>query len=440
MTRHRTLVDTHPRRAWYLVAMLTLANVSGFVDRQILSLLVEPMKRDLSITDTQVSLLMGVSFAVFYSVLGVPLGRLADSRSRRVIVSVGALLWSLMTSAGALARSFTQLLLLRIGVGVGEATLAPAAASAIADAFPPARRGTAMSVFMLGTFLGSGLAYALGAVAVGLVESQALWEWPVIGAIRPWQSVFLLVGLPGLLISALMLTAPEPARTASSDHAPVVPWGSLWDFLRRESRAVLLLSFGFATFAAVNYGIAAWLATFFVRTHGWTATEAGTLQGVLTMTVGVAGTLLGGVLSDRGVARGRTDAPLTVGLVACVGMLCSATAYPLVPNTAVVVTLLVLVNLFAAMPWGAAQAAIAELFPERMRGQGAAIYLLIVNLLSGVVGPTAVAVITDRVFGDSARVGSSLALTAAVGMSVAALLLLGGRRAYREALSRPRPS
>lgn len=440
MMRYRHLVDTHPRRAWYLVAMLTLANVSGFVDRQILSLLVEPMKRDLSITDTQVSLLMGVSFALFYSVLGVPLGRLADTRSRRALVAVGALLWSVMTAAGALARSFAHLLLLRIGVGVGEATLAPAAASAIADAFPPARRGTAMSVFMLGTFLGSGLAYALGAVVVGLVETRAVWEWPIVGAIRPWQSVFLLVGVPGVALSALMLTVPEPSRAGEGALRDAVPLHAVWAFLRQEARAVLLLSVGFATFAAVNYGIAAWLATFFVRTHGWTATEAGTLQGLLTMTVGVAGTLLGGVWSDRGVARGRADAPLTVGIVACIGMLGSATVYPLVPNAAVVVALLVAVNLFAAMPWGAAQAAIAELFPAHLRGQGAAIYLLIVNLLSGVVGPTAVAVITDGVFGDSARVGASLAVTAAVGLSVSLLLLVRGRRAYRDALSRPRPS
>jgi sugar phosphate permease len=297
-----------------------------------------------------------------------------------------------------------------------------------------------MSVFMLGTFLGSGLAYALGAVAVGLAETRALWEWPLLGTIRPWQSVFLLVGLPGVLVSALMLTVTEPARAVALDGRTVVPLRAVWEFLTREARAVLLLSLGFATFAAVNYGIAAWLATFFVRTHGWTATQAGTLQGLLTMTVGVAGTLLGGVLSDRGVARGRIGAPLTVGLVAAVGMLCTATVYPLVRSVPLVIALLVLVNVFAAMPWGAAQAAIAELFPERMRGQGAAIYLLIVNLLSGVVGPTAVAVMTDRVFGDSTRLGWSLSLTAAVGMSVAALLLLRGRRAYCDALSRPRPN
>jgi MFS family permease len=416
-------------QAWYIVAVLTLANVSGFVDRQILALLVEPIKRDLGVTDTQVSLLMGLSFAVFYSVLGVPIGRLADRRSRRAIVAIGAALWSGLTALSGLARSFGQLFALRVGVGVGEATLGPSAVSLIADAFPRERRGSAMSVYMLGTFLGSGIAYALGAWVVGLAAAQEAWSLPLVGEVRPWQSVFFVVGLPGLVIAALAMTMREPARSAARTAA--IPMREVLDYFRCHARTMLTLSFGFACSAAVNYGIGAWLATFFVRTHGWTATEAGTLQGALTMTVGVLGTLLGGWLTDRGVRAGRVDAPVTVGLVAAVGMLVTAGAYPLVSSATAAAVLLVPVNLFAAMPWGAANAAVAEALPARMRGQGSAVYFLVVNLFAGAFGPTAVALLTDRVFGDPAALRWSLAVCTVAGMTITIVLLGIARGAYR---------
>ena len=422
---HAMLTSGH---AWYVVAVLTLANVSGFVDRQILSLLVEPIKRDLGVSDTQVSLLMGLSFAVFYSVLGIPIGRLADRGSRRAIVAVGAVLWSAMTALSGLARTFTQLFVLRIGVGVGEATLGPSAVSMIADAFPRERRGTAMSVYMLGTFLGSGIAYALGAYVVGLTEAQGGWTWPIVGEIRPWQTVFFIVGLPGLLIGVLAMTMRDPPRAS---NAPVLPFAQVIDYFRLHARTMSLMSLGFACSAAVNYGIAAWLATFFVRTHGWTATEAGTLQGALTMTVGVAGTLLGGRLTDRWVRAGQTDAPLRVGIYAALGLLITAGLYPLVPSAIMAAVLLVPVNLFAAMPWGAANAAVAEALPSRMRGQGSAVYFLVVNLFAGAFGPTAVALLTDHVFGDPAALRWSLAVCAVVGMSLTITLLGFGRAAYR---------
>ncbi len=424
------------RQAWYIVAILTLANVSGFVDRQILALLVEPIKRDLGVSDTQVSLLMGLSFAVFYSVLGIPIGRLADRRSRRALVAAGAVLWSAMTALSGLARSFAQLFALRIGVGVGEATLGPSAVSMIADAFPRERRGSAMSVYMLGTFLGSGIAYALGAYVVGLADAQGEIILPLVGQIRPWQTVFFIVGVPGLAIGALAMTMREPPRTGSTE---VLPFAEVIAYFRKNARTMTTLSLGFACSAAVNYGIGAWLATFFVRTHGWTATEAGTLQGVLTMTFGVIGTLLGGYITDKWVQSGRSDAPLRVGILAAVGMLLSASVYPLVSSATLAAFLLVPVNLFAAMPWGAANAAVAEALPARMRGQGSAVYFLVVNLFAGAFGPTAVALITDHVFGDALALRWSLAICATVGMICTIVLLALGREAYRTTVATREP-
>ena len=414
--------------AWYVVAVLTVANVSALIDRQVLALLVEPIKRDLQVSDTQVSLLMGLSFAIFYSVLGIPVGRLADRYSRRLIVATGVFVWSAMTVMCGVAHTFRQLLLFRLGVGVGEAALAPSAVSLLGDAFPRERRATAMSVYALGTYLGSGIAYVLGAYVASIAGTHAHVTVPMLGAILAWQSVFLIVGVPGLAIAALALTMPEPPRTGTAGDVATT---DVVRYFRTHWRTMASLSFGYGCSSAVNYGIAAWLATFFVRTHGWTATEAGTLQGSLTMTIGVAGALLGGWLTDRAVRAGRMDAPLRVAILAAAGMIATAGTYPLSGSATVAAWLLVPVNLFAAMPWGAANAAVAEALPARMRGQGAAIYLLVVNLFAGVIGPTSVALVTDRVFGDPAALRWSLSLCTVTGMLLAIALLGLGRPAYR---------
>src|SRR3954468_8590846 len=200
------------RYAWYVVAVLTLANVSGFVGRQILSLLVRPIHRDFGITDPQMSYLLGLSFAVFYSVLGIPSARWADRSSRRTIIGGGVALWSVFTTLCATASTFGRLFIMRLGVGVGEATLQAPGVSLISDYFPRERLSRAMSVYSLGIFVGSGLAYLIGGWVVGFAAATGTVDVPVFGAVRPWQTVFVAVGLPGLLIAALILGLREPAR------------------------------------------------------------------------------------------------------------------------------------------------------------------------------------------------------------------------------------
>lgn len=432
------------RHAWYAVAILTIANVCGFVDRQILSLLVGPIRRDLGVSDTEVSVLMGLGFVAFYSVLGLPIGRLVDRGPRRVIVAAGTALWSVMTSLTAFGRTYGQIFAARIGVGVGEATLGPAAISIIGDAFPQAKLGMAMSTYMLGTFFGSGVAYALGAWVVGALDRPGLVTLPIVGAIHPWQTVFLIVGLPGLIVAGLALTMVEPPRAEQNGSG--TPRGRAGNregasisevlaYVRQHRRTVIGLSLGFAFSASVNYGIAAWLATFFVRTHGWSIERAGTLQGALTMTVGVLGTLLGGRLTDVWAKRGISDAPLRVGMMAAAGMLVFAGLYPVVSSATLAAVLLVPVNLFAAMPWGAASAAVAETMPSDMRGQGGALFQLVVNLVSGAVGPTAVALVTDHVFHEDAALRWSLMLCTVAGMTVTLALLGWARPAFRATLA-----
>lgn len=420
------------RYAWYVVGVLTLANVSGFIDRQILSLLAVPMRRDLDLTLTEFSYL-DVAFALFFTVMGLPIARLADSWSRRNIIAVGIALWSIMTALCGLAGTFRRLLVARVGVGVGEAALSPPVTSILADYFPRERLNTALSVYSMGVFIGSGFAYFIGGLIVGIAASREMWQWPLVGDIRPWQTVFIIIGLPGLLIALLVLTVREPER---GDHSRgTFPLATTLAYVRANARTFACHSLGFALSASVNYGIARWLATFLIETHGMTAQRAGMLQGTLTMTVGTLGVLAGGRLADALVRRGHTDAALRVGIVGALGMLVSATAYALTPSTAAVIAWLVVVNFFAAFPWGAASAAAAEIVPAAMRAQGAALYFFVLSLVATALGPWSVAAVTDYVFRDDAALRYGLAIVNVVGMLGAIGLFVLGMPAYRRTLA-----
>ena len=432
-----TVVASEPRDseryAWYVVGILMLANVSFWVDRQILSLLIVPIQRDFGITKTQVSLLLGLPFAVLSALLTLPVARISDSGSRRSVIGVGVALWSVMTALCGLASTYPRLLLARVGVGVGEATLQPAATSLLADYFTRDRLATAMSVYSTTIFLGSGLAYILGGWVVGIVSAQGSWTLPLIGAIRPWQAVFLVVGVPGLFIALLMLTVREPERR---DHSRgTVRLRELFAYVRTHLRTFVCVSIGFALSATVNFGIAAWLATFLIEKHGWPAARAGIVQGVLTLTIGMLGVVAGGRVADRYVRRGKLDGPLRVGIIGALGMLVSATAYPLAASATAAVAWLALVNFFAAFPWGAASTAAAEAVPAPMRAQGTALYFLVLNLISVALGPIVVAVVADRVFGSATAIASSLALVNVVGMTGAIVFLAIGLPAYRRTLA-----
>jgi MFS family permease len=421
--------------AWYVVGVLTLAYVSAFVDRQILGLLVAPIRRDLGIGDTAMSLLLGLSFAVFFTILGIPIARVADGRSRRAVIAGGIGMWSLMTALCGLTRTYGQLFLARVGVGVGEAALAPPAYSMLADYFPRRQLATAVSVFSLGIYLGAGVANLIGGAVVEAVSRQEMWTIPVVGAVRPWQTVFLAVAVPGLFLAALMATVREPARVGTSGETAATT-REVWRYLRDHARAFGFLTLGTACISMVNYGTAAWLPTFLIRTYGWTAGRAGTTLGALTATVGVAGVVVGGRYADRLLAAGRVDAKVHVVLVGAVGNIVCGVLYTLAPNDGWAIAALVPFNFFAAFPFGASAAAVQELVPPRMRAQASAIYLLGLNLIGLGLGPTAVALLTDYVFGADRLLRYSLLVLTAAGLGGAALLLGACREPYRASIAR----
>ena len=427
-----------PRYAWYVVGVLTLANISSFVDRQILTLLVGPIRRDLAITDTQMSLLLGLSFAILYTLLGFPIARLADSKSRRGIIAAGVAVWSVMTALCGVARNYSQLLLARIGVGVGEAALHPPAYSMIADYFPREKLGTAIGTFSMGIYLGVGLAQIIGGAVVGAVGGEVDWLVPVVGAVRPWQVVFFVVGIPGLLIAALVWTVREPPR--QSPGAEPIPVADVVAHIKAHRTTFGTHHVGAALIALANYGMGAWLPTFFVRTHGWTVSQAGYLLGIANLTFGIAGVVLAGRFSDWLQSRGVEDAKIRVCLYAALGLLVCDVVTPLMPSGLGAAVWIFPLSFFASAPFGVAAAAVQELVPGRMRAQASALYLFVVSIVGLGFGPTAVALVTDYVFQADAALRYSLALVTGVGLVGAVAALWAGLRPYRESIGALRAS
>ena len=421
--------------AWTTVIILMIAYVLSFIDRQILNLLVEPIRRDLVISDTQMSLLMGLSFALFYTICGIPLGRLADTRSRRGLIAIGVLFWSAATAACGMAKLYWQFLICRIGVGVGEAALSPAAYSLIADSFPPERRATAISVYSMGVYLGSGIAFLLGGLVIQFASAQGDVMLPVLGEVRPWQLIFLILGAAGVLFTLVMLAVREPARRGVGAGV-AVPLAEVGRYIRSNRRTVLYHNFGFAGLAFAGYGSAAWIPTFFIRTYGWDAGQVGVIYGSIVAVFGCLGIVFGGRLADWLAKHGRSDANMRVGLYAAIGALPFVLAFPLMGDAFWASVLMAPTVFCLSMPFGVAPAAIQEIMPNAMRGQASALYLFVITLIGLGIGPTAVALVTDFVFADDNALRYSLLIVTALAVLSSIILLYRGLAPYRDSVER----
>ena len=422
---------------WYVVAMLMVAYIVSFVDRQVITLLVQPIRRDLGISDTEISLLMGFAFAIFYVTMGLPIARLADARSRRAIISTGILLWSLATACCGLARNFWQLFLARVGVGVGEAALTPAAYSMIADYFPADKLGRAIGVYATGLFLGAGLAMVLGGYVVGLVSDAGAVRLPLVGTLHPWQLTFLIVGAPGLLLAVLIyVTVREPRRRNQAAAGRQVPIRELGGFLWLNRRAFGCIFFGYAAGGMAFNGFLFWIPEFIRRTYGWNIADAGMVFGAELALLGGAGVMAGGALSDWLTKRGVEDAPLRCAALFFTLSLPVMAVTPLMPTTASAIPMLGLMAFVISLQQALSPVALQLITPNEMRAQVVAVFFLVANLIGIGGGATVIAMLTDYLFQDEAALRYSLSIVALVVMSIASASLALGLKPYRESLAR----
>jgi MFS family permease len=415
-----------PRYSWYVVFVLMLCFTLAYIDRQILSLLVGPIKQDLGISDTVVGLLQGFAFALFFAIMGLPFGRMVDTKNRRNLLIFAVTFWSLMTATCSIAKSFATLFLARMGVGVGEAALAPAALSIIADYFPKERLATALSVYSMGVFIGSGLALVLGGMVIDAVLTQHAVQLPLIGAIASWRVAFLIVGLPGLVLALVLYSVREPGRKnlmRGVDGQALVPsMGEVFAQIRLRASSAIGLALAIACMAMSTYSFGAWTPAFFIRVHHWTPGQAGVALGWIIMIAGCLGMLAGGTLCDYWQRMGKRDAPLRVGVIGACG---TATLFPLallMSDPRLTLALLVPAVFCQAMPAGSGYAALQLIFPNQLRGQVNAILGFIAIIVGLTLGPLLPGLFNDLLFKDGNMVGYSIAISIALAGTTAAIL------------------
>jgi len=431
-----------PTYAWYVVVVLTVAYVVSFLDRQILALLVEPIRRDLGLSDTQIGLVMGTAFALFYTILGIPIGRLADRYSRRGIIAAGITVWCFMTAACGLSRNFGQLFLARVGVGVGEATLHPSALSLISDYFPRRSRGRAIGFYNMGVSVGAGIAMILGSWIIAAIIEMPPIILPLVGELYPWQTVFLVVGLPGLLVAALMTTVREPERrgkiritTADGHEIEQLSIRQTVGYLLDRWRLYGSHFLGMSVVTCIGYAYLFWIPTMFVRTWQWDIPRIGMAYGMVNLIAGPIGVNLGGWLADRLYLRGQRDGHMRACFrFSLLFIPCSVLA-PLMPTAELTVAMLVPAGIGAAGVTATGPAALMMVTPNQVRAQTTALYYFVISVIGLSVGGVAVGAMTDYIFGDEMALRYTLAIVAAAAGLVGFVFLSINLRFYRRAMA-----
>jgi MFS family permease len=418
-----------PVYAWYVVGVLALANCVSFIDRLILSLLVQPIKAELGISDTAFSLLAGAAFAIFYCGVGLLIARWADRYSRKWIVTIGITLWCLMTALSGTARSYLQLFAYRVGVGVGEATLSPSAYSLLAGYFPPQRLALAVGVFSAGVTAGTGLAYLLGGSVIGWVMSLGSVSLPLLGELSGWRLVMAVVGLIGLPVALLMLFVREPARPQGVAHATLA---EVWAHFRSHAKEYGYVFAGYGATSITAFAVMIWTPELYRRQYGAGIGDAALAIGTVALLGGLLGAFMGGTLSDWLESRGDRRAKLRV-LAGCgIGLLLPGVVAPFMPSMVTHAAMIFFMFFFGSAATGPAGAFVQSITPDRMRAQFGAWYQLSLVLVGATVGPFAVGFVTDHVLGDESRIGLSMSLVSLVANPIAAWLLW---RAWRTARS-----
>ncbi|MCK9563856.1 MAG: MFS transporter [Bacteroidales bacterium] len=427
-----------PAVGWYATGILAFLYWLSILDRFIISLLVDPIKRDLGITDVQFGILHGFAFFITFALFGLLAGSLADRFSRRWMIFASVSIWSLATAACGMAQQYWQLLVARVGVGAGEAGLNPSATSMLADLFPRDKLTSAMAVYAIGATVGSGTAYLFGGLIVDMVSQIEVLSVPIIGELRSWQAVFFIVGIPGIFLSLIIFTVPEPVRrnrAAISKRSSITAdiFGSyrdLFSFISPRRRFFLSHYVGFALASTIVGGAGAWYPAHMIRTFGWSPSQVGLALGVCLLAAGVIGKLMCGHFVDRMYRRGRRDAQfrwyaVCLLLATPVGIIATVSANPWVFLGGLTLFLMLLSPLPAV-----ANTALNLATPNELRGAGIAFYSLCAGFLGVGGGPIIVAALSDYFFDST--IGLGLAATVGIFCPLAAIVLMLGCRPMRE--------
>jgi MFS family permease len=427
-----------PRTAAYTLFVLTVVVMFTVLDRQVLSLVIEPVKHDFGISDTQAALLLGAAFSLTYAIAGMPIARIADVANRRNLVAACMAFWCGATVACGVAQNYTHLFLARLCIGIGESGYGPATWSMVTDTYPRERVAFATSTLAIGAMTGTGLALLLGGAALALVSKWPPIDLPLIGTVRSWQWAFFLVGLPGLFWAVLVLTLKEPARRglAPGQKQAAAKVSEVARYMAKDWRTYTAIIGGAAMKLLLGTGSTQWAPTLLRREFGWELSKIGMIQGSIMVVVSAAGLLIGGRVAQRWALNGRSDANLRVMFYGLLGSVPLSILYPLIPNPTLLLIAFAGNTFCAAFGTGPAIAAFQIITPNAMRAQVSSVSQFSTNVFAFAFGPLVVALFTDYLFHDPQQLKYSMSLSAAI-LGPITLAIVGlGLKSYARSYER----
>ncbi len=413
--------------AWYIVIILFLTYTLAFVDRGIITFLVDPIRTDFGISDFQFSLLSTLSFSILYTIMGIPLGRLADSRSRRSQLAIGIALWSVMTVLCGKSNSYWALFFSMVGVGIGEACLVPCAYSLIADCFPREKRGLPLNVFSNGIMFGTLVSNICGGLVSHYAFKAGPMVIPLLGHVKPWQLTFILLGLPGIFFVIAMRTIKEPIRKEKKGQAD---FKATVRYLSKHWKTYGSIIGGTTFGAMTNGAILGWIVPWFQRRYLWDNAQIGPYLGVVSFVFGTLGLLISGWLANRYISAGKKAVYIKLMMAAEALVLIPIVLAHVVDNPYWVLWCVGGIIFFGGFSAGLGPASLQTITPNEMRGQVTAICFLILGLVGMNIGMPAVGFITTYVFADDLMVRSSAVIVGFVASLLGVITLRMGLRAY----------
>ena len=424
-----------PRRAGYsAVVVMTLAQVFAFIDRQIPAMLVEPIKQDFSLNDSQIALLGGAAFSIFYAIMALPIGYAVDRYKRVNVLGTGIFVWSLMTTLAGLANSFGRLFGARIGVAVGEAVMAPVSVSLVSDYFPQNKQGKPMGIITAGVYIGIGATLIGGGYLIDYLTDIGGITIPGIGYFKPWQATFLVVGIPGILISIAAFMLHEPrriglAQTPEKDSKSI----NIFSHLIKNKSTLIPMFAGLIFMALIFYSFTFWAPSMMVRTHGLSLTEVGFSLGIITIISSILGTISSGAVVDYLRSKGRTDAPIRTAMFACIFAMPAICLAPLVENVVAAWMLIGIYLFFISSFAPIGLLAVSGVSSNEVKGQMAAVHAFLMMAFGLSLGPQITAFFTDFILQDESELGLAVSLTGGLVLPIAAVCFWISLKRYRKA-------
>ena len=421
------------KHSYSAVAILTLAQVFAFIDRQIPSMLVEPIKQDFNLTDSQIALLGGAAFSIFYAIMALPIGYAVDRYTRTKVLGTGIFLWSLMTALAGLANSFGKLFGARIGVAVGEAVMAPISVSLVSDSFPENKQGKPMGIITAGVYIGIGITLLGGGFLIDYLTSIGGITLPLIGYLKPWQATFMIVGIPGLVLAIAAFYLKEPRRIeeqADSNH--LVDKKNVFLHLKEHRKTLIPMFGGLIFMALIFYSFSFWAPTMMIRTFDISLTEVGFILGMITIISSITGTIIAGSAVDYLRNRNYSDAPVRAAMIAVILALPPIILLSFVQTELGAWICIAMYLLFISSFAPLGLLAISGVSTGNVKGQTAAIHAFLMMAFGLSLGPQLTAFFTDFVFVDPNLLINSVSLTGLIVLPISALLFKLSLSRYRE--------